>query len=59
MGESDFHQRVRFPMDGPFGRRTRLNVSARATAFFANDSGLGRAALRLTASEAWINRVLA
>jgi hypothetical protein len=25
MGESDFHQRVRFPMDGPFGRRTRLN----------------------------------
>ena len=39
--------------------KTGPNVSARATAFFANDSGLGRAALRLTASEAWINRVLA
>jgi hypothetical protein len=26
MGESDFHQRVRLPMDGPFSPRTRLSL---------------------------------
>jgi hypothetical protein len=31
MGESDFHQRVRFPMDGPFGRRTQLNSRSAKT----------------------------
>ena len=31
MGESDFHHRVRFPMDGPFSRRTRLNSRSTKT----------------------------
>jgi hypothetical protein len=31
MGESDFHQRVRVPMDGPFGRRTQLNSRSAKT----------------------------
>jgi len=31
MGESDFHHRVRFPMDGPSGRRTQLNSRSAKT----------------------------
>jgi hypothetical protein len=31
MGESDFHHRVRFPLDGPFGRRTQLNSGSAKT----------------------------
>jgi hypothetical protein len=31
MGESDFHHRVCFPWDGPFGRRTQLNSRSAKT----------------------------